>query len=106
MIEIKQQKNKTYQFRLKTPGGQTLLKSIDFNSREEIELTVQRLTPLANDYNIIERKTNYDGNFVFNLKDASGKVIGKSLLYNSEAGMENGINNLKRSIRSLTKPGG
>ncbi len=105
MIEIKQQKNNTYQFRLKAAGGQTLLKSIAFNSREEIEQTVKQLAPLTNDYNIIERKTNYEGNFMFNLKDRSGKVIGNSLLYNSEAGMENGISNLKRSIRSLAKPG-
>jgi uncharacterized protein YegP (UPF0339 family) len=105
MIEIKQQKNNTYQFRLKTAGGQTLLKSIDFKSREEIEQTVQQLTPMANDYNVIERKTNYEGDFMFNLKDQSGRIIGKSLLYNSEAGMENGISNLKQSIRSLAKPG-
>ncbi|MEN8789240.1 MAG: YegP family protein [Flavobacteriaceae bacterium] len=105
MIEIKQQKNNTYQFRLKAAGGKTLLKSIDFKSLEEIEQTVQQLSPLTNDYNVIERKTNYDGNFMFNLKDQSGRVIGKSLLYNSEAGMENGISNLKRSIRSLSKSG-
>ncbi len=105
MIEIKQRKNKTYQFRLKAAGGKTLLKSIDFKSREDIERTVQELTALTNDYGFIERKTNYDGSFMFNLKDQSGRVIGKSLLYNSEAGMENGISNLKRSIRSLAKSG-
>jgi uncharacterized protein YegP (UPF0339 family) len=101
MIEIKQRKNKAYQFRLKSAGGQTLLKSIDFNSKEDIENTVRQLSPLAQAHNSIERKTNYDGNFMFNLKDQNGRLIGKSQLYSSEAGMENGISNMKRSIRSL-----
>ena len=104
MIEIKKGKNNTFQFSLKTAEGKTLLNSVDFESEAEIEDTVKQLKPLASRQNCFERKTNYDGHFLFNLKDKNGKIIGNSLLYDSEAGMENGITNLKRRITSLITP--
>jgi len=45
-----------------------------------------------------ERKTNHKGEFQFSLKDSDGKIIGHSQNYNSEAGMENGIKNLRSTI--------
>ena len=104
MIEIKKANNDTYLFYLKTSDGQTLLESISFESKDEIETTVSELSPLADSHGTIERKTNYKGDFLFNLKDKSGRIIGNSQLYSSEAGMENGIRNLKRRIASLTNP--
>lgn len=103
MIEINKGRNNTFQFRLKTAEGETLLESIDFDSQEEIEKTIEQLSPLSQRQLAIERKTNYKGDFLFNLKDKTGKIIGNSLLYNSEAGMENGITNLKKRITSLAK---
>lgn len=103
MIEIQKGKNNRYQFSLKTAEGKTLLRSVDFESEAEIERTVKELSPLVNLQSTFERKTNYDGNFLFNLKDKNGKVIGKSLLYDSEAGMENGINNLRKSLSAVSK---
>ena len=37
MIEIQKGNNNKYLFQLKTSGGQTLLESIAFDSREEID---------------------------------------------------------------------
>ena len=102
MIEIKKANNDTYLFYLKTSDGQTLLESISYQSKEEIEATVSQLSPLAQSHGTIERKTNYKGEFLFNLKDKSGKIIGNSRLYSSEAGMENGIRNLKNRIATMT----
>ena len=104
MIEIQKGENNTFQFHLKTADGQTLLESINFSSKEEVEHTVSQLQPLALSQGTIERKTNYNGNFLFNLKDHRGKIIGNSLLYDSEAGMENGISNIKKRIADLSKP--
>ena len=104
MIEIKKSKNNTYQFSLKTAEGKTLLNSVDFESEAEIEKTVKQLEPLARKQHCIERKTNYDGHFLFDLKDKNGKVIGNSMLYDSEAGMENGIKNLRSRISSMITP--
>ena len=101
MIEISKAKDNTFQFQLKTADGRTLLESINFDTRDAAEKTISQLKPLANAQYSIERKTNYKGNFLFNLKDKSGKTIGNSLLYDSEAGMENGITRLKKRIDSL-----
>ena len=103
MIEIKKGDNNTFHFQLKSAEGQTLLKSIDFESQEDIKSTVEQLTPLAHSHGTIERRTNYDGNFLFDLKDKDGKVIGKSLLYDSEAGMENGITRFRDRMATLFK---
>ncbi len=51
-----------------------------------------------NDPGKFERKTNHSGAFMFSLKDENGKIVGYSQCYNSEAGMENGIKNLKNKI--------
>ncbi|MGB5667196.1 MAG: YegP family protein, partial [Maribacter sp.] len=43
--------------------------------------------------------------FLFSLKNNGGQIIGISELYSSEAGMENGIKNLKNRIASLASLG-
>ena len=101
MIEISKAKNNTFQFHLKTADGKTLLESINFASRDAAEKTISQLKPISDSQHRIERRTNYNGNFLFDLKDQNGKTIGKSLLYDSEAGMENGISRLKKRIASL-----
>ena len=102
MIELQKGSENTYQFSLKTSDGTILLKSVDFDSKTEAENTIKQLKPLAQKQSCFERKTNYDGHFLFNLKNAEGKIIGNSQLYESEAGMENGIVNLRNRITSLT----
>ena len=102
MIEIKKGKNNTFQFKLKTLDGNTLLNSVDFESEEEVQRTVKNLNPLLERQSVFERRTDHEGNFLFNLKDQNGKVIGKSQRYGSEAGMENGIKNLKNRIANIS----
>jgi len=101
MIEIKKDKANTYRFNLKTQGGQTLLKSVVFTNKDEIKKTVKDLNLIRESPAVFERKTNFDGKFLFSLKNNGGRIIGISGLYSSEAGMENGIKNLKNRIASL-----
>lgn len=102
MIEIKKSRNNTYRFMLKTSDGNTLLKSIAFDSEEEIQKTVKNLNPIIEKQSVFERRTDHEGRFLFNLKDLNGKVIGNSQRYSSEAGMENGIKNLKNRIAIIS----
>ncbi len=104
MIEIKKRKDNTYRFSLKTKTGNTLLKSVNFSSQEEIKKTIADLNPFLEHQMVFERRTDHNGKFLFNLKDRNGKIIGNSQLYSSEAGMENGIKNLKNNIISLSNP--
>ena len=105
MIEIKKRETGKFSFNLNTQGGHTLLKSVEFTDEEEVKKTVKRLNPINKTSIGFERKTNHDGMFLFNLKNATGQIIGHSQLYNSEAGMENGIKNLKNRIASLANLG-
>ncbi len=78
------------------------MKSVKFNSEAELKTTVDYLVS-SNHRTRFERTTNHGGDFLFSLKNKNGELIGKSLSYTSEAGMENGIKNLRNSIIDLSK---
>ncbi|MDO6491562.1 MAG: YegP family protein [Cellulophaga sp.] len=101
MIDIIKKEDNTFTFRLKTKNNIVLLQGNSFNSKEEINNTIKEIKPSINSLNVFERKTAYNGKFLFNLKNLNGKIIGKSQFYSSEAGMENGIKNLKNSFLSI-----
>ena len=79
-----------------------MLKSIPFESQQEIKSTISRLSPLASKALLFERKTDYEGRFLFHLKNADRTLIGESGVFESEAGMENGIKHLKKRITELS----
>jgi uncharacterized protein YegP (UPF0339 family) len=101
MIEVTQIDKNTFKFSLKTSDGNILLHSVPYNSREQLNAVVSRLHALASNQMAFERKTNHQGKFLFQLRGTDGLIIGISQLYNSEAGMENGIKNLKNRIAAL-----
>ena len=101
MIEIKKYKGNGYAFTLKAEDGGSLLNSITFASEDEVKSTVARLQETKGTQNIFERRTNHEGKFLFSMKDANGQLIGRSGLYSSEAGMENGIKNVRNRLSSL-----
>lgn len=101
MLEIKKESDSTFTFSLQSDSGQTLLTSVPFGTREDIDQTIGNLKLLIGQTSVFERKTDYNGKFLFIMKDEQGKIIGNSMLYSSEAGMENGIKNLKTSISLL-----
>jgi len=101
MIKINKDDNNTYNFSLNTTSGNALFYSVGFSSEEEVKNVVSGLNMFDKQQYIFERKTDHKGNFLFNLKDKKGQLIGKSQLYGSEAGMENGIKNLKKRIAAL-----
>ena len=105
MIEIKKKGTDNYSFKLKTQSGHTLLRSVEYKNKEEIQQTVKDLN--ASNMNMIrfERKTNHEGLFLFDIKNSSGQLIGHSSYYTSEAGLENGIKNLQKRINSMTDLG-
>lgn len=98
MIEIRKVGEANYRFQIKNEIGNTILDSISFSSQDEVDKTVSELIPLIDTPGVFERKTDYSGKFLFNLKNLNGQIIGSSQMYDSEAGMENGINNVKNSI--------
>lgn len=102
MIEIKKHNENTYRFKVSTSAGNTILESIDFLYIEDLKKLVAELQSCINERNIIERKTDHSGKFLFHLKNMEGQLIGNSQLYSSEAGMENGIKNLKTYFDTIS----
>jgi len=99
MIELKKTKDNDYRFLVKSDTGKTLLKSVAFNSQEDLNETLNNFKA-QNDMNrkLFERKTNTEGKFLIELKNQKGQTIGRSGLYSSEAGMENGILNISNCL--------
>ncbi len=102
MLQIKKGKDDSYRFRLLSENGRALLTSVPFTEKEDAERAMEQLRTSAELQNVFERKTNHNGQFLFSLKDVYGNLIAHSGTYNSEAGMENGIKNLKNRIGNLS----
>ena len=98
MVEIVENGSGEYQLNFKSPNGSLLLKSTLFKSKAEAESILSSAIAKP----IFERKTNHQGKFVISLKTANGEQIGQSNTYSSEAGMENGIKNLIKSLSTNT----
>lgn len=105
MIAIEKNNGNGYRFILKSESGQPLLSSISYPSESEIQKSLQALRNAKKVPMGFERKTDHEGKFLFNLKDNAGSLIGHSERYTSEAGMENGIKNLKNRIHKLSDSG-
>ena len=102
MINIKEHLENGYIFELNSESGHTLFKSIPFLNKKAAIETAEGLKKLVNKSSNFERKTNHTGQFLFNFKNSAGNLIGSSQLYNSEAGMENGIKNLTNRITVIS----
>jgi len=101
VIQIHTHTDTSCHFILKTESGNALLTSIAFPDRTKMDETIKNLGASPLTRNHFERKTNTNGKFLFRLKDDDGHTIGHSEAYDSEAGLENGIKNLREQIKFL-----
>lgn len=101
MIKINKKKDGVYVFKLKSSNGRTLLKSVPFSTKDDLNKTLNEFKTRKNTTaKYFERKTNTEGKFLIELKNSVGQIIGSSGVYSSEAGMENGILNISNSLKS------
>ncbi|ASW73762.1 hypothetical protein IQ37_15735 [Chryseobacterium piperi] len=94
---ISKRTNGDYQFNLKAGNGQVILTSQGYSSKSGCENGIDSVKTNAKDDSKFERKTAADGRAYFNLKAANGQIIGTSQMYESENGMENGIESVKNN---------
>jgi len=92
---ISKRTNGDYQFNLKAANGQVILTSQGYNSKSGCENGIESVKKNSQDDNKFERHTAKDGRCYFNLKASNGQIIGTSQMYESENGMENGIESVK-----------
>ena len=104
MLDILKNREGTYCVVVKSDQGHTLLESISLKERKEAEKLAGHIRHLAGNPSNFERTTEHSGHFRFTLKGPDGNILGRSLPYQSEAGMENGIKNtLARIARGLSE---
>lgn len=89
-----------FNFVLLAKHGHIILKSSAFQSIEQVKKEIENVKLNAMNMSRYERKTSSDGKFYFNLKDPTGTILGRSQMYASEAGMENGILAVKGSANA------
>lgn len=84
-----------YYFNLKAENGQVILSSEGYTSTGARQNGIDSVKLNAKDDSKYERLTASNGKHYFNLKAGNGQVIGKSQLYETTAGRDNGIQSVK-----------
>lgn len=88
-------KNGQYYFNLVAGNGQVILSSEGYTTAAARENGIESVKKNAGNDSRYERLTSSNGKPYFALKAANGQVIGKSQMYESEAGRDNGIASVK-----------
>lgn len=88
-------KNGEFYFNLLAGNGQVILSSEGYTTTAARQNGIESVKKNAGDDTRYERLTSNNGKPYFTLKAANGQVIGKSQMYESEAGRDNGIASVK-----------
>jgi hypothetical protein len=84
-------------FNLKATNGQVIITSVMYASSADCNEAIESVRKYCTDDSRYERKISADNKPYFNLTTPEGQVIGKSEMYESSAGMENGIASVKKN---------
>jgi uncharacterized protein YegP (UPF0339 family) len=95
--ELSQAKSGEYYFNLKATNGQVILTSPMFPGLDECKNGIETTREICTDDVRFDRKVSAGNKPYFNLTTPAGKIIGKSEIYESNSGMENGIASVKRN---------
>lgn len=94
---FKSDKSGKLYFRLKAGNGEIILQSEAYEQKAGVQNGVNSVINHAQEDSNFERKVAKDGQDYFVLKASNGQIIGKSEMYKSKAGMENGIASVKKN---------
>lgn len=98
---ISKAKNDEIYFNLKATDGQIILTSQMYSSESACFSGIESVRTNCFDDSKYERKQSMNDKPYFVLKAANGQVIGNSVMYESEADMENGIASVKKNGISI-----
>lgn len=99
---ISKSKNGEFLFNLKADNGQAILTSETYSTKAACTNGIESVRKHCTDDGRFERKVSTNSKHYFNLKASNGQVIGKSEMYESPAGLENGIASIKKNGISKT----
>lgn len=96
-FEITKRKNDEFQFNLKASNGQVILTSEGYKAKDSCKNGIESVIKNSADDKRFKRLESKDGKPYFTLSAANGEVIGTSEMYESNSGMENGIDSVKKN---------
>ena len=99
---IKQATNGEHYFNLKADNYQVILTSQMYSSKPACFNGIESVRNNCNDDSRFERKESVNNKHYFVLKATNGQIIGNSEMYASKAGMENGIESVKKNGNNNT----
>ncbi len=88
-------KDGQFYFNLLATNGQVILSSEGYTTSAARQNGIDSVKKNAGDDSRYEKLTSTNGKPYFTLKASNGQVIGKSQMYESEAGRDNGIASVK-----------
>jgi uncharacterized protein YegP (UPF0339 family) len=91
-----------YRFNLRSGNHQVILSSETYDSKAGAENGIESVRKNATDDSQVMRKTAKDGSPYFVIKAKNGETIGKSEMYSSSSGMENGIKSVAANAPTAT----
>lgn len=94
-FEIKDTSNDQFMFNLKARNGEIILTSETYTSKQGCENGIESVKTNAPDDDNYNRKKSSNDKYYFTLETSNGKVIGKSEMYESTSGRDNGIESVK-----------
>lgn len=94
-FEITQRVNTEYQFNLKADNSEIILTSEGYVQKSSCQKGIESVRINSQDASRYDRRVAVNGKDYFVLKARNGEIIGKSQLYSSKSGMENGIVSVK-----------
>jgi uncharacterized protein YegP (UPF0339 family) len=89
-------------FNLRAGNHQVILSSETYDTKASAQNGIESVRKNATDDSRYERKTAKDGSAYFVLKARNGETIGKSEMYTSTSGMENGIKSVAANAPTAT----
>jgi len=92
---ITQRINNEYQFNLEAGNSEIILTSEGYVQKASCQKGIESVKINSQDDSRYDRRTAVNGKDYFVLKARNGEIIGKSQLYSTRSGMENGIASVK-----------
>lgn len=84
-------------FSLKAGNGEVILQSQGYASLDSCKNGIESVRKNSQDTKRFEKKTATNGTFFFVLSATNGQTIGKSQMYKTEKGRNNGIDSVGRN---------
>ena len=90
-------KDGKHYFSLKAGNGEIILQSQGYTSAKSRDNGIESVRKNSQQSSRFEKKVASNGKFFFTLNATNGQVIGKSQMYKTEKGRDNGIDSVARN---------